>query len=358
MLLPDAATDQHGEPFAVTGLSGVTWLGGLSYAAVMDNSDKVVLFDLALAADGSIESLSGVRGISLDRSGDLEGIARAGEGSVLIGDERNTTVGEYSLADGSLVRLLPVPAVYESRRNNRGLESLTFDPETVWVANEEALVPDGPRASPAGGTTVRLLRVQPRTGAALSQQVYFVEPMHGPRFPFGNPGQSGLTDLVALPDGTLLALERSLAFADPVFLTRIYELDFAGAGDVSHFEGLADAEFTAVGKRLLYQGGHANLEGLCLGPRLGPGMHALVGVVDDGDPVSTNTIVVFRLSGLEACPADTNDDGEIDIEDLHHQHTHPEDLNGDGSTDAEDSACLAAYLRRHEWARAMRREDD
>ena len=349
VVLPGSAVDQHGDPFGISGLSGVTWLGGESYAAVMDNSDKLVLFELGLAADGSVVGLDGVRGLTLGGSGDHEGVAATGAGTVLASHEGAMTVREFRLDDGALVRTLSVPAVYSSRRGNLGLESLSFDPAFVWTGNEEALTVDGARATPDAGTVVRLLRLETGGGEGLSQHAYEVEPMHGPRIPFGNPGQSGLSELVALPDGTLLAVERSLAWTAPLFLTRVYRVEFANATDVSGLAGLIGSEYTPVGKTLLYSGGHNNLEGLCLGPRLSPTTHAMVGVVDDGDPVSTNAVEVFRLSGLEACAADVDADGEIDIEDLHRLHAVPEDLDGDGSADAGDLRCLERYLRRNEW---------
>ncbi|MBK7403515.1 MAG: esterase-like activity of phytase family protein [Phycisphaerales bacterium] len=352
--LPSQANDQHGQPFTIAGLSGVTWLGNATYAAAMDNSNKLVFFELQLSAAGAVESLTNVRGLTLARSGDHEGICLADPAAVLISDEAASVVRKFSLIDGALIATLDPPTIYTSRRANLGLESLSFDPDFAWTANEEALRPDGPRATPDNGTTVRLLRLQTATGLALSELAYAVEPMHGPNIPFGNPGQSGLSDLVALPDGSLLALERSLAFTTPFFLTRIYLVGFANAEDVSHLDALEGASFTPVSKKLLYQGGHNNLEGLCLGPRLSPTAHALVGVVDDGDPLSGNTVVVLRLTGLQARAADTNGDGRVDIDDLYHLHQHPVDLNGDGVADGRDRAALEAYLRRHERFDALR----
>lgn len=348
VVLPDAANDQHGTAFTITGLSGVTWLGGESYVAVMDNSDKVVFFELALAEDGTAVSLSGVRGLTLSGSGDHEGIAVTDSGTVLISHEGSMRVREFALDDGALLGTWSTPGVYASRRNNLGLESLSFDPVVVWTANEEALTVDGERASPDAGTVVRLLRMRTTNGVPLGQYAYEVEPMHGPRIPFGNPGQSGLSDLVALPDGSLLALERSLALTTPLFLTRIYRVGFIGASDVSGMDGLVDATYEPVAKTLLYSGGHNNLEGLCLGPRLRAGVFALVGVVDDGDPVSTNAVEVFRLTGLRVCASDVDGDGAVDIDDLYRWHTTPTDLNGDGVADEEDRRCLETYLRRYE----------
>jgi len=346
--LPASAVDQHGSPFTITGVSGVTWLGGDAFAAVMDNSDKVVLFDLALAEDGTVGALTNLRGLTLDRSGDHEGIALAGPGEVLISNEANSRIRAFGLADGLWRRTIPAPEIYDTRRGNLGLESLAFDAAFIWSANEEALSVDGPRASPTGGTVVRLLRLDALMETPIAQYAYEVDAMHGPTIPFGPPGQSGLSDLVALPDGSVLALERSLAFIDPLFQTRIYEVETAGATDVSDLATLDGAVYTPTTKRLLYSGAHNNLEGLCLGPRLTPATHALVGVVDDGDPVSSNAVVVFLLGGLEACAFDADGSGTVDLDDLHFLHRNPADLNGDGATDATDRRCLEAYLRRHE----------
>ena len=63
-----------------------------------------------------------------------------------------------------------------------------------------------------------------------SQYAYTVEPIHGTA---GGSAQSGLVELVALPDGTLLALERSLANAFPPYNSRLFAIDFAAATDVS-----------------------------------------------------------------------------------------------------------------------------
>jgi hypothetical protein len=111
-----------------------------------------------------------------------------------------------------------------------------------------------------------------------------------------------LSDLVALPDGRVLALERSLASSLTPFQSRIYELDFTGATDVSSLAGLIGQTYTPVSKRLLWSGQAAggfgqNLEGLALGPQLSNGNWSLLGIVDDGDPLSNNTLVAFELSG-------------------------------------------------------------
>src|SRR5690606_38995059 len=117
---------------------------------------------------------------------------------------------------------------------------------TVWTANEEALSVDGPLSTPSAGTVVRLLRYDNAGPAA--QHAYVTAPIHGLVI---SGSRSGVSDLVALPDGRLLALERSFALASPLFLTRLYEVDTSGATDVSGLPGLAGQMYTPATKRLL-----------------------------------------------------------------------------------------------------------
>jgi hypothetical protein len=125
-------------------------------------------------------------------------------------------------------------------------------------------------------------------------------------------GTIGLCDLAALPDGRLLALERSAAqnFSGQVSIrSRIFLIDTSGATDISkppYDKGLAAVEKppTKVSKTLLWDGlacdaDGENFEGLCLGPRLGvDDRWAVVGVVDNTDGglgVSKPSIVSFEL---------------------------------------------------------------
>ncbi len=97
--------------------------------------------------------------------------------------------------------------------------------------------------------------------------------------------RSGLVDLLALPNGQILALERELGGYLPRFRTRIYLVDFTGASDVADLSSLASGSgFTPVGKTLLWQGdtGFSNFEGITLGPPLSDGSYALLLVSDDG----------------------------------------------------------------------------
>ncbi|MFG0326416.1 MAG: esterase-like activity of phytase family protein [Phycisphaerales bacterium JB037] len=326
--LPSSAIDQSGAPFAIAEASGVTYLGDSRYAAVLDGGGKVFLFTLTLNPDDTVASISDIQGLSLDRILDFEGIAPGDGGTILLSEENSPGVAEFSMTTGVRTRRFTIPAVFSSKRANRGFESLTRAGASLWTANEEALTVDGPTATPSLATVVRLLELDESTGAALGQFAYTVEPMHGPFIPVGDPGRSGLSDLVALPDGSLLALERSLAFTTPVLLSRIYRIDLSGATDISALPALDGAAYTPATKTLLWSGGVANMEGLTLGQELAGGGRALVGVVDDGDPFSTSQLVLLRLTGLaEPCPADLT--GSSDPND-------PSYARPDGDTDGDD----------------------
>jgi hypothetical protein len=313
VLLPASTTDQNGVAFTIAGLSGIAWVGAYTggpdaggFVAVMDNSNKLVKLALTFAPDGAITGAVVAGGVSLAASRDFEGIAagaRDPQGvvrTVLISEEDSPAVLEFRLADGALVRTITPPAVFAGKRANYGFESCALGAGWLWNANEEALSLDGPLSTPSAGTVVRLLRTSLSFPPTASRQyAYRTQPMHGSTI---SGARSGVSDLVALPDGRLMVLERSFAFSlAGLFQTRIYEASFAGATEVSGFtSGLSGQTFTVVGKRLLYQGNLNNLEGLALGPELPNASRALVGIVDNGDPVSKSAVVGFEVGGVRA----------------------------------------------------------
>ncbi len=311
VLLPDTTTDQNGVVFTIAGLSGITWAGSrpaapgpTPFLAVMDNSNKLLRINITFNANGSIASASVAGGISLAVSRDFEGIApgaRDASGvlrTVFLSEEDTPAVLEFRLSDGALVRTILPPAVFAQRRANFGFESCAVGAGWLWNANEEALAVDGGISTPTTGTVVRLLRTSlASTPAPSTQYAYRTQPMHGSTV---SGARSGLSDLVALPDGRLIALERSFAFSlAGFFQSRVYEVSFAGATEASGFvAGLNGQTFTTVGKTLLWQGNLNNMEGLTLGPALPSRNRVLVGIVDNGDPISKSAVTSFELSGL------------------------------------------------------------
>lgn len=341
--LPQQATDQHGQAFTVTGLSGITHIDGDRYAMVMDNSSKVIFLDVDLAANGAIISAAYVGALSLAETRDFEGIALSDlPGRIFLAEEGVPSVLEFDLVTGARTRSLPTPAPFTARRANFGFESLTRDEQgTLWTANEEALTADGPLSTASTGTFVRLLRYDPSpTGyEAGAQHAYQTQPMHGALV---SGARSGVADLVALPGGTLLVLERSFAFsAQGFFRTRIFHVDPRPLPDVSLNAGFLANPAAPAPKHPLWSGDLANLEGLCLGPGLAGGGYALLGVTDDGDPITTNRLVSFVLTPPR-CIADFNEDGGVDGADVEAFFEAWEnggtaaDVNDDGGVDGSD----------------------
>jgi hypothetical protein len=220
---------------------------------------------------------------------DGEGLALESAGRLLISSETEPSIREFS-PEGKLLGALPVPAIFLAGektgvRKNQGFESLTLAPggEALWTANERALQQDAPddetRPSP-----VRLLRYERRGDSFVPevQFVYEVEPIDKPGIGFAI---RGLAELLALPGGDLLALERQFVTGRGMEI-QIFRVSLAGATDVSGLDSLAGKGYTPVRKTLLFDLGRAgfapdNLEGLTFGPPLSDGSRTLVLVSDD-----------------------------------------------------------------------------
>ena len=270
-------------------LSGITYDGGSTYYAVGDNGAKSIwqLSTVLAAGFGWVNSGAVATGISAPALGsDSEGIAlRPGTGTAWISDESTSTISEFSLGTGLKVDAVAVPAIYRPAnvQNNFGLEALSYGAGKLWTANEEALKSDGSLSTTRSGSWVRIQEFGGADFAALAQYAYRTERISG-LSPFITVERSGLVDLLALPDGRVLSLERELGGFLPSFRSRVYLLDFSTATDVSALPSLTAGGFTPVGKKLLWQSVFLtnNFEGITLGPRLSDGNYSVLLVSDDG----------------------------------------------------------------------------
>lgn len=307
---PSLAVTRSGQsPFALSSggttaaqLSGITYSGGTTYYSVGDNDDHTIwqLYTSLNTSTGRIRSSLVTSGIAAPELGsDSEGIAlRPERATAWVSDETDSSISEFSLATGAKVGGVDVPDIYRPAnvQSNRGLESLTYGSGTLWTANEEALKPDGSLSTTSAGSWVR---IQQFTGSDLSpagQFGYLTDPISR-MSPFVTVERSGLVELLVLPGGALLALERELGGIIPRFRSRIYLLDLTGATDVSTWNSLADGGFTPVGKTLLWQGvfGFSNFEGMTLGPQLTNGSQSLLLISDNGSGELAQRQDVFSL---------------------------------------------------------------
>lgn len=294
-------------------ISGITWAGGNLFYTVDDNDKKLYPLTLAIGTDGSLAA-SGVTigtGVTMEGCSDMEGCAfDAASGNVWVSQETSALIREYDPATGVLIRSAPVPAIQKQYYGNYSLEALTIsgDGLAMWTANEEALKCDGTNATQNAGSTVRLTRF---TRASVrdnwtpaGEWAYLTQAVGSAPVIWNGDvkSRSGVAGLCALPDGTLLVLERNLhgtSVLSANFYTKIYQVDFTGATDVSSMASLQGATYSRVGKTLLYNLDNVwvNYEGICLGPRLENGSCSLVLVADGGS--CTEKIMTLKLSGLD-----------------------------------------------------------
>jgi hypothetical protein len=284
--------------FRVGGLSAIARAADGTWLAVVDNEGETParVFRLAFTvSESGVAPPPGktplevpVAAIPLKgfdgKNFDGEGLALEPTGEMLISSETEPSIREFSLA-GRTLRSLPVPDLFlagkgRGIRSNLGFESLTLEPggDVLWTANERALQQDAPEDR--------------------AQFVYEVEPL---RQKAGSGFQTrGLSDLLALPGGDLLALEREFVEGKGLVI-QIFRIALAGATDVSGWESLAGKSWKPVRKTLVYDFARAgfvpdNLEGMAFGPTLPDGSRTLVLVSDNNfNPFEKTQIVALRL---------------------------------------------------------------
>ena len=307
------ATRPSSSSYGAEQISGITYAGGDLYYAVDDNDVKLYPITLKINRDtGSLASgtngMSIGTGVAMSGSHDMEGCAfDPASGKVWISQETSALIREFDPATGTLLRSAPVPAIQKQYYGNYSLEALTIsgDGMTMWTANEEALKVDGNLATNMVGSVVRLTRFTRESvydnWTPNGEWAYVTEPIGSVK---DEHTRSGVSGLCALPDGTLLVLERRCYNPEgwfPDFQVRIYQVDFTGADDVSSIASLKTATYKKVSKTQLWEYHHGsdmpNYEGMCLGPRLNDGSCVIV-LVSDGGSYAEEGVFTLKLSGL------------------------------------------------------------
>jgi len=291
-------------------ISGITYAGGNLFYAIDDTDNKLYPLELAISrSDGSLteSDITIGTGVVMSGSHDMEGCAfDPASGKVWISQETNALIREFDPATGALLRSAPVPAVQKQYVGNYSLEALTIsgDGRIMWTANEEALKVDGALATNSVGSVVRLTRFTRESvydnWTPDGEWAYETQPIGTLK---DSHTRSGVSGLCALPDGTLLTLERRCYDGGffPDFNIRIYQVNFSGATDVSSLASLKNASYTKTTKTLLFSftdtSDMPNYEGICLGPRLNDGSCAIV-IITDGGSSAAPEVMTLRLTGL------------------------------------------------------------
>ena len=278
---------------AATDFSGLAWAGGSEYFTVSDKVRAIFPMSIALApASGKILSASiGAAMPVKTKLADFEGIAFVpGKRHVYVSTETGDGIFGFDLRRRTVIPVT-VPPVFSQARNNKSLESLTYDATVgnFWTANEEALKCDGPMSAREHGTVVRLQRFDARfqpTG-----QFAYVTETSAFRVPGGG---TGVSDLALLPNGELLVLERVVGVFG--LSAKIFRAELRGATDVSKIPALEGADYRPAGKTLIFSRATLtnNFEGIALGPQLADGWCSLILIADSGGG-TTHYLMPLRI---------------------------------------------------------------
>ncbi len=275
-------------------LSGITYVSGDRYFAICDDGSGV--WDMHIGIDLATGIITNcVMGRNVPVGGDNEGIVWDPRSQiVLVTDEKSQTIHGLDPHSGERVAEVTIPKHQQNRRKNRGLEALTLSPDGgfLWTANEEALSGDGQRSDEDSGTTVRLTRFR-RQGENEwvhdGEWAYLTDTIDGGKT---KRMRSGVSDLCALDDNTVIVLERELSRkgVGPSYRVRLYAVR---PGKSTSFD--ADRPLP---KKLLFGAdtGSANYEGVCLGPVLNKGDRLLV-MVSDGGGSDDERLYPLRVRG-------------------------------------------------------------
>lgn len=257
------------------------------------------------------------------RTVDPEGIRVAPNGNLYWSSEGNWNANAASryqpfvremTTSGVFVREFATPAMYNyvdnastGGRNNKLFEALTVTPNgTIYTANEDALVQDGPLTSVSNGSVVRLTALDPVSGAAGAQYAYELPPIPVdavPGAPFGP--DNGLPELLAISDTQFIAIERAFAFGvgNTIRLT-LAEIT-ADTTDVSGIASLTGADYTPMRRTLLlempitFEGITLdNIEAISWGKTLANGNRTLVLAADNNFSATQST----QFIALEIAP--------------------------------------------------------
>ncbi len=307
---PAGELSRPDEPGSLS-MGGIAWISNDVYWAVTDWHP--VVWEIELPVDpvsGKPQACRLRKLFNPEGAVDVEGLVRDPlDGASWLADERAGRIRRYDSVTGRGAEVIKLPPPMQNFYRDSGFESLTISADglTLWTCMEEALVPDGPRATRTQGTDVRLVRFVRKSAkdpwTVSGQWVYHTDTIAGG--PWFNSkkedlARSGIAELCLLEDGTLLVLEREFSkVLIPRLRCRLYETDLSSATDVQGLASISNAPaLKKVAKKMLFETtGLSMYEGLCLGPKLSDGARLLV-LVSDGEKKAFRSVMTLRLYPL------------------------------------------------------------
>lgn len=167
---------------------------------------------------------------------DSEGLVRASDGSFWISDEYGPHIAHFDASGKTLERINPfgtgtggrkLPAVFATRRANRGMEGLAITPDgKTLVGIMQSPMYNPSKSAVSNSVVLRILTFDIASGAT-KQYVYLMD----------NVSLTGVSDIVAVNSTTFLTLERDGNFGgattNPASFKRVFKIDLSAATDIS-----------------------------------------------------------------------------------------------------------------------------
>lgn len=216
--------------------------------------------------------------------------------------------------DGRHVREFALPSAYRlvdnastGGRDNKLLEALALSPDgsRLYVANEEALIQDGPVATQDHGSWLRVTALDTATGGVAGQYAYRLPPIPSlglSRIPARS--DNGLTALLGWSDNRFIAVERAYVPGTGNLIRLVRTAIEPGVTtDVQSVEKLVDASPVPMAREVLlelppvFQGVRMdNIEAISWGHTLDNGHRTLVLVADNNFSARQRSLfMVFEL---------------------------------------------------------------
>lgn len=302
------------------GISGLDRAPDGRYWAISDNREMPRIYLLRIDLDQRglhgvrIEQMVMLRGPDGQplpaRTADPEAIRLTAGGQLLIASEghwsanparRHPPFVHAFTTGGGFVRAFELPPNFElvdnrttGARSNKVFESLAITPNGApFAAVEDALIDDGPMATPDAGSWLRVIRFDPASGKPVAQHAYALPPIPlrrsaGEGKAEESRADNGLTELLALSEDSFIAVERAYVPGQGVTVRLVLTRIEAATTDVSPIKSLPGAAFQPMSRQLLLelpiplQGLLLdNIEAIAWGPVLANGNRSLVLVSDN-----------------------------------------------------------------------------
>jgi len=133
-------------------------------------------------------------------------------------------------------------------QNNLAFEGLTLMPGRLIAATENALIQDGPKATPQAGSPARILVIDTATLKPVAEHVYVTEAISKtPTAAEPKYNDNGLSAIAALPDGRFVAVERNFSSGVGNHI-RFFIADMSRADNILGKDKIDPASVAAVSK--------------------------------------------------------------------------------------------------------------